>query len=47
MNVKLSERDKDIYNREYDRCTIEEIPEYLGRETTKERKMTARFRCWE
>jgi hypothetical protein len=45
MNVELSERDKDTYNREYDRCTTEEIPEYLGRETTKERKMTARFRC--
>jgi hypothetical protein len=43
MNAELSERDKDTYNREYGRCTTEEIPEYLGRETTKERKMTARL----
>jgi hypothetical protein len=29
------------YNRKYERCMIEEIPEHLGRE----RKMMARFRC--
>jgi hypothetical protein len=32
------------YNREYERCMIEEIPEYLRRESARERKM-ARFRC--
>jgi hypothetical protein len=58
MNVKLSERDKDTkqerrerikesrYNREYERCMTEEILEYLGGESAKERKMMARFRCW-
>jgi hypothetical protein len=57
MNVELSERDKDTnkqgrrerkkfrYNRKYERCMTEEIPEYLGRESAKERKMMARFRC--
>jgi hypothetical protein len=29
-----------IYNRKYERCMTEEIPEYLGRE----RKMMVRFR---
>jgi hypothetical protein len=33
------------YNREYERCMTEEIPEYLGRESARERKMMARFRC--
>jgi hypothetical protein len=33
------------YNRKYERCMREEIPEYLGRERGKERKMMARFRC--
>jgi hypothetical protein len=33
------------YNREYERCVTEEVPVYLGRESTKERKMMARFRC--
>jgi hypothetical protein len=33
------------YNREYKRCMTEEIPEYLGRESVKERKMMARYRC--
>jgi hypothetical protein len=33
------------YNREYERCMTEEIPEYLGGETSRERKMMARFRC--
>ncbi|KAJ3632295.1 hypothetical protein MTP99_009309 [Tenebrio molitor] len=32
------------HNREYERC-IQEIPEYLRRESAKERKMMARFRC--
>jgi hypothetical protein len=57
MNIELSERDKDTdkqerreiikesrHNREYERC-IQEIPEYLRRESAKERKMMARFRC--
>jgi hypothetical protein len=33
------------YNREYKRCMTEEIPEYLGKKSAKERKMMARFRC--
>jgi hypothetical protein len=56
MNVELSERDKDKqerterikesrHKRKYERCKIEEIPKYLGRERARERKMTARFRC--
>jgi hypothetical protein len=51
MNVELSERDKDTDKQERRerikefRCITEEIPEYLGRETVKERKMMARFRC--
>jgi hypothetical protein len=32
-------------NREYERCMTEEIPEYLGRESARERKMMGRFRC--
>jgi hypothetical protein len=32
------------YNREYETCMTEEIPEYLGRESTRERKIMARFR---
>jgi hypothetical protein len=32
------------YNREYLRCITEEIPEYLGRESARERQMMARFR---
>jgi hypothetical protein len=36
------ERIKEFrYNRKYERCTTEEIPEYLGRESAKERKMMA------
>jgi hypothetical protein len=27
------------------RCIIEEIPEYLGRKSAKEKKVMARFRC--
>jgi hypothetical protein len=33
------------YNWEYERCMTEEIPEYLGRESARERKLIARFRC--
>jgi hypothetical protein len=33
------------YNREYERCMTEEIPEYLGRENARERKMMVRFKC--
>jgi hypothetical protein len=33
------------YNREYERCVTEDVPVYLGRESAKERKMMARFRC--
>jgi hypothetical protein len=33
------------YNREYERCVTEEVPVYLARESAKERKMMARFRC--
>ncbi|XP_068914676.1 uncharacterized protein F23F12.8-like [Tenebrio molitor] len=33
------------YNREYERCVTEDVPVYLGRESTKERKMMAKFRC--
>jgi hypothetical protein len=32
------------YSREYERCMTEKIPEYLGRESTRERKIMARFR---
>ncbi|KAJ3617756.1 hypothetical protein MTP99_006850 [Tenebrio molitor] len=33
-----------IYNRKYETCMTEEIPEYLGRQSARERKMMARFR---
>jgi hypothetical protein len=33
------------YNRKYERCMTQEIQEYLGRESPKERKMMVRFRC--
>jgi hypothetical protein len=51
MNVELSERGKDTDKQERkqrmkeSRCMTEEIPEYLGRESVKERKMMARFKC--
>jgi hypothetical protein len=32
------------YNRKYEGCLTEEVPEYLGR-GAKEGKMMARFRC--
>ncbi|KAJ3621596.1 hypothetical protein MTP99_003712 [Tenebrio molitor] len=48
-DIDKQERRKRIkesrYNRKYERCMTEEIPEYLGRESAKERKMMARFRC--
>jgi hypothetical protein len=33
------------FNKEYERCMTEEIPEYLLRESARERKMMARLRC--
>jgi hypothetical protein len=33
------------HNREYERCVTEDVPVDLGRESAKERKMMARFRC--
>jgi hypothetical protein len=33
------------YNRKYERCMTEEIPEYLCRESPRERKIMARFKC--
>jgi hypothetical protein len=55
MNVELSERDKDRQARKKGKnqsknpditgTMREEIPEYLGRECTRERKMMARFTC--
>jgi hypothetical protein len=34
------------YNKEYERWMTEEIPEYLGRESVRKRKMTVRFIYW-
>jgi hypothetical protein len=42
---KKRKNQESKYNRKYDRCMTEEIPEYLGRECAKERRMMARFRC--
>ncbi|KAJ3638854.1 hypothetical protein MTP99_002186 [Tenebrio molitor] len=36
---------KSRYNREREKCTTEKIPEYLGRDSGRERKMMARFKC--
>jgi hypothetical protein len=33
------------YNRRCERCMTEEIGEYLGKKSVRERKMMARFRC--
>jgi hypothetical protein len=33
------------YNKEYKRCTTEEILENLGKVSARERKMMARFKC--
>jgi hypothetical protein len=38
-------RPKGRYNREYEGCMTEEIPKYLEKESARERKMMARFRC--
>jgi hypothetical protein len=48
LNVELSERDKDTDKQER-RERIKEgcMTEYLGRESAKERKIMAKFRCWE
>jgi hypothetical protein len=41
----IKERIKESrYNRKYETCMTEEIPEYLGKETSRERKMMARMR---
>jgi hypothetical protein len=56
MNVELSKRDKDTDKQERKerikesghnsmRGVTEEIPEFLGRESARERKMMARFKC--
>jgi hypothetical protein len=36
---------KSRYKSQYERCMTEGIPEFLGRESARERKMMARFRC--
>jgi hypothetical protein len=42
-NQERRERIKENrHNRKCERCTTEEIPEYLGRENVKENKMMAR-----
>jgi hypothetical protein len=33
------------YNREYERCVTEGVPEYLEIESARERKIMTRFRC--
>lgn len=33
------------YNERYELSVTEELPEYLGRESVKEKRMMARFRC--
>jgi methyl coenzyme M reductase subunit C-like uncharacterized protein (methanogenesis marker protein 7) len=38
------ERRESRYNREYERCMTEDIPEYLRRESARKRKMMGRFR---
>ncbi|KAH0816663.1 hypothetical protein GEV33_006127 [Tenebrio molitor] len=55
MCAELSERDGDTdkqerrerirESREYEKCVTEDVPVYLGKESAKERKMMARFRC--
>jgi hypothetical protein len=32
-------------SKKYERCMTEEILKYLGRESTRERKIMTRFRC--
>jgi hypothetical protein len=38
-------KNPDTTGSEYERCMTEEIPQYLGRESAKERKMMPRFGC--
>jgi hypothetical protein len=38
-------RERIKESRENERCMTEEISDYLGRESARERKMMARFRC--
>jgi hypothetical protein len=56
MSAELSERDTDKqerreriresrYNREYERCITEDVSVYLERDSARERKLMARFRC--
>jgi hypothetical protein len=35
------------YNREYERCMVEEIPEHLGRESLREKKNDDEIQMWE
>jgi hypothetical protein len=45
---KLERRErikKSRYNREYESSVTEKISKYLGRESAREKKMMARFRC--
>jgi hypothetical protein len=43
---KRRERIRDSrYNRKHEKCMTDDVPVYLGRESAKERKMMARFRC--
>jgi hypothetical protein len=47
--VQVKERRTRIresrYNGKYEKIITEELPKYLGRESRKERVITARFRC--
>jgi hypothetical protein len=38
-------KNPDRYNRKYEKCMTEEIPEYLERKSARERKMMPRFTC--
>jgi hypothetical protein len=43
---KRRERIRDSrYNRKHEKCMTHDVPEYLERQSAKERKMMARFRC--
>jgi hypothetical protein len=45
-NQERRERMKESrYNRKFVKCMREEIPEYLGKKSARERKMMAKFRC--
>jgi hypothetical protein len=45
MNVELSERRGRIKESRYEREYERGIPDYLGRESARERKTMVRFRC--